>query len=55
MLVKDLIKLLQQQDPDARVYIPDQHYGEDGSFSPVETLRSSREYTTQSMVELEFL
>jgi len=55
MLVRDLILQLQELDPDATVYIPDQHYGEEGSMSLLVTVRLYREYTTQSYVELGFL
>ena len=54
MKVKDLILALQKLDQDALVYIPDQHYGDDGSTSLVKNIYEYREYTTQSYIELEF-
>ena len=55
MRVKDLILKLEKLDQDALVYIPDQHYGEEGSMSKLETIREYREYTTQSYIELGFV
>lgn len=55
MLVKDLILELQKLDQDARVFIPDQHYGEEGSMSKLECVREYREFTTLSYIELGFV
>jgi len=55
MKVKDLILKLQAVDQDADVYIPDSHYGEDGTMSKLETISEYREYTTQSYIELGFV
>jgi hypothetical protein len=52
MKVKDLIKELKKLDQDAEVLIPDQHYGEEGSMSTVDSIQTAREYTTLSVVEL---
>ena len=38
MRVKDLIEQLQGCDPEARVFIPDSHYGEEGSTSEAECI-----------------
>lgn len=35
MKVKDLIRILQDYDPEAMVRAPDQWYGEEGSYSEV--------------------
>ena len=52
MKVKDLILELQKLDQDADVYVPDQHYGEEGSMSLLESISEYREYTTLSYIEL---
>lgn len=52
MNVKELIEQLQKLDPEAVVYIPDQHYGEEGTMSWLQTVEQFREYTSASYVEL---